>query len=69
MDDQHFHETQPNGLFDGLALVGLVIGILLLVAAVVVYLAYTRAQARAPEGHLSAYLTEERITLLGVCRL
>jgi hypothetical protein len=38
MDDQRFHETQPNGLVDQLAVVGLLVGILLLVAAVVVYL-------------------------------
>jgi hypothetical protein len=42
MDDQRFHQTRPNGLVDGVALVGLLIGILLLVAAVVVYAGLTQ---------------------------
>ena len=38
MDDQRFQEAKANGPVDRLAAVGLVLAILLLVAAVVVYL-------------------------------
>ena len=38
MDDQRVHEAQANGPVDRLAAVGLLIGILLLVASVIVYL-------------------------------
>jgi hypothetical protein len=38
MDDQRLHEAQANGPIDRLAAVGLLLAILLLVAAVVVYL-------------------------------
>jgi len=38
MDDQRFHEAQANGRVDRLAAVGLVLAIVLSVAAVVVYL-------------------------------
>ena len=38
MDHQHFHEVRPDGLVDRVAMVGLLIAILLLAAAIVVYL-------------------------------
>ena len=38
MDDQRIHEAQANGPIDRVAAVGLLLAILLMVAAVVVYL-------------------------------